>query len=171
MPRRFFKKLAPRPELLHDRWYLKPFRSRFADPRLWAVQRRAITAAFGTGLAICFLPLPIHLPLGAIVAVTARLNVPVMLATLLLVNPLTVVPVYWFAYRVGAFVLGYEPQPFAFELSWDWVQNGLGPLWRPFLTGCLLCAATAGTLGWLGLESFWRWSVNRRRARAARSSG
>jgi hypothetical protein len=126
------------------------------------VQRRAVTAAFGAGLAICFVPLPIHIPLGFGVAVLARVNVPVILATVLLVNPLTVVPVYYAAYRIGAALLQYDPQPFEFSLSWEWLQHGLGPLWKPFLTGCLVCGTTAGFLGWLGLESFWRWRVTRR---------
>jgi len=171
MPRRFFKKLTPRPEVLHNRWYLKPFRSRFTDPRLWAVHRRSITASFGVALAICFVPLPVHMLLGVTIAVLAHLNVPVMLATLLLVNPLTVVPVYYLAYRVGAAALGYAPEHFAFELSWNWLQYGLGPVWRPFLAGCLICGVVAGTAGWFGLESFWRWHVRHRyRLRPGRSS-
>ncbi len=67
-----------------------------------------MTAAFGLGLSICFIPLPVHLPLAALLAIVRRVNVPTIVGTMFLVNPFTVVPVFYTAYRVGAAVLG-EP--------------------------------------------------------------
>jgi hypothetical protein len=172
MPRRFLKKITPHPHTLQDRWYLRAFGSRIADPRLWSLQRRSVTAAFGAGLAICFVPLPIHLPLAALIAVVCRLNVPTIIATVFLVNPLTVVFVYYTAYRVGAAVLGLTPQKFVFHLDFNWLQYGLGPVWKPFLVGCLVCGVLAALLGWSILELVWRWNVrNRYRTRRATSTG
>ncbi|MEZ5532238.1 MAG: DUF2062 domain-containing protein [Steroidobacteraceae bacterium] len=162
MPRHLIRKWTPSPEQIRSHWYLRPFGTRIADPALWSVTRRGVTAAFGAGLAICFVPLPVHLVLAAIVAVVARINAPVLVATVLLVNPLTFVPVYYSAYRVGAALLGHVPQPFRFELSWAWLQYGLGPLWKPFLVGCLVCSVVAGVLGWALLEWFWRHHVRKR---------
>ncbi|HEU4623973.1 MAG TPA: DUF2062 domain-containing protein [Steroidobacteraceae bacterium] len=172
MPRRLLKKITPHPEKLRKRWFLKLFGSRVADPRLWSLQRRSVTAAFATGLAICFVPLPIHLLLAALLAIVARLNVPTIIATVCLVNPLTVVPVFYTAYRVGCAVLGVEPQRFTFKFSFDWLQNGLGPMWEPFLLGCLICAGLAALTGWVGLELLWRWQVRSKyRARRLSSIG
>jgi uncharacterized protein (DUF2062 family) len=159
MPRRILKRLTPHPSSLHSRWYLRIFGPRITDPRLWSLQRRSVTSAFAAGLAICFVPLPVHVPLAALMAVLLRVNVPTILATVFLVNPLTVVPVYYTAYRVGAALLGIEHQRFAFQFSFDWLQNGLGPMWKPFLIGCLVCATIAGTVGWIALEALWRWRV------------
>ncbi len=162
MPRRLLKRLVPSPGSLQSRWYLRVFGTRIADPCLWAPHRRAVTAAFGVGLAICFIPLPVHVFTACLLAIICRINLPVINATVFLVNPITVIPVYYVAYRVGALLLGLEPQSFAFEPSWDWLQNGLGPLWKPFLVGCLACAALSGVLGWIGLELIWRWRVTTR---------
>ncbi|MGQ0834440.1 MAG: DUF2062 domain-containing protein [Gammaproteobacteria bacterium] len=171
MPRRFFKKFTPSPHSLRDRWYFRLFGARLADPRLWSVQRRAVTGAVGAGLAICFVPLPVHVPLAALVGVACRVNVPAIILTVFLVNPLTFVPVYYFAYRVGAGMLGERTRPFEFVPSWDWLHYGLAPVWQPFLLGCLTCAVLAGFTGWTALELIWRWSVNSRyRARRARST-
>ncbi len=159
MPRRLLKKLTPHPTTLRDRWYLKLFGSRLADPRLWSLQRRSVTTAFGLGLAICFVPLPIHLPLAALLAIVMRVNVPTIVATVFLVNPLTVVPVFYTAYRVGCAVLNLTPQRFSFRFDFSWLQYGLGPMWQPFLLGCLICAVLAGVAGWFGLETLWRWRV------------
>ncbi len=156
---------------LRGRWYARPFARWLGDARLWSLQRRGITVAFGAGLAICFMPLPVHVPLALAVAVLARVNVAVIVSTVFLVNPLTAVPVYWLAYRVGCLALGVPPDDFSFSLSWDWLQHGLGPMWRHFLAGCAICALGAGVLGWSLLELLWRRQVIKKyRARRGASS-
>jgi uncharacterized protein len=162
MPRSFLKRFIPHAHTLRDRWYLRVFGARLSDPRLWSVQRRAVTGAFGAGLAICFVPLPVHLPVAALVAIVWRLNIPTIFATVFIVNPLTALPIYYAAYRVGAAVLRLSPRRFAFHPSWDWLQHGLGPAWKPFLIGCLICAITAGFSGRFGLELLWRMRVRTR---------
>ena len=162
MPRRLLKKITPHPTTLRSRWYLRLFGERVMDPRLWSLQRRSVTAAFGLGLSICFIPLPVHLPLAVLVAILGRVNVPTIVATVFLVNPFTVVPVFYTAYRVGAAALGEPVQRFHFQLSFKWLQYGLGPLWEPFLIGCLVCSVVAGLVGWVSLELIWRWSVRKR---------
>jgi uncharacterized protein (DUF2062 family) len=171
MPRRFLKRFTPTPGSLERRWFLRLFGARISDPRLWGLCRRGVTGAFGVGLAICFVPLPVHLVLSSLVAVAWRLNLPVIIGTVLLINPVTIVPVYYVAYRVGAAFLGVSPQRFHFELSWGWLQNGLGPIWKPFLVGCLVSGVVAGVLGWIALELVWRWRVaSRYRTRHETSS-
>ncbi len=142
----------PDPTTLLQRWPLRVFGPRVLDPKLWTLHRRGVTAGFGAGLAICFMPLPVHLPLAAVVAVTWRINLPTIIAATLLVNPLTMVPIYYTAYRVGAALSGAPVHRFGFRLSWHWLEHGLGPMWQPFLLGCLVCAVTFGVAGWLGLE-------------------
>jgi hypothetical protein len=162
MPRGLFRKITPRRETVHGHWLLKPFRHLLGDPRLWSLQRRSVTPAFGAGLAICFVPLPIHIPLAALVAIVSRIHIPTIMVTLLMVNPLTIVPVYFLAYKVGVLATGAPERKFAFQMSWDWVQNGLGPMWKPFLIGCGLTGALAGLLGYALLDLTWRYSVRKR---------
>jgi uncharacterized protein (DUF2062 family) len=162
MPRRLLKKICPSPDALQKRWYLRPFGSRIADPRLWTLHRRAVTSAFGVGLAICFIPLPVHLLVAGLIAIAWRINLPAIYGTTLLVNPVTCVPVYYVAYRVGATLLGMAPlapDGFRFRPSWEWFETSLQPVWKPFLLGCVACAVVAGLLGWLTLELVWRWHV------------
>jgi uncharacterized protein len=159
MPRRLLKRICPSPGSLESRWFLRLFGKRIADPRLWGLCRRGVTGAFGVGLAICFIPLPVHLVVATLLAVALRLNIPVIIGTVFLVNPLTMVPVYYLAYCVGAFLLDVQTGGFAFQMSWDWLQNGLGPMWKPFLVGCLVCGVVGGVLGYMGLELLWRWRV------------
>jgi uncharacterized protein (DUF2062 family) len=168
------KKLTPRVHALRDKWYLRAFRTQLADPRLWRLQRRSVTNAFAAGLAIMFVPLPVHLPLAAFIAISWRLNIPTIIATVFIVNPFTMVPIYYAAYRVGAALLRVHARPFGFRLSWDWLQHGLGPMWKAFLVGCLASAIICSLLGWAVLGLLWRLHVlNRlqRMRRAASSTG
>ena len=171
MPRLFFRKITPRRETLRNHWALKPFNRFFGDPRLWSLQRRTVTPAFGAGLAICFVPLPIHIPLAALTAIFCRIHIPTIMVTLLLVNPFTVVPAYLLAYKVGVIVTDAPPLAFQFEMSWDWLQKGLGPIWKPFLVGCAVTGALFGLVGYALLDVLWRYNVRKRyRERAAANS-
>jgi uncharacterized protein (DUF2062 family) len=172
MPRRLLKRILPAPDTLRARWPVRMCGERIADPQLWTLQRRAVTYAFGAGLAICFVPLPIHLLLAVIVALIWRLNLPVMYGTTwVLANPFTLVPLYYFAYRVGAAILQVPRHHFRFVADWRWFRYGLAPVWQPFAVGCLVCAVVCGVLGWLVLELIWRWQVaSRYRARHAASA-
>ena len=81
-------------------------------------------------------------------------------------NPLTVVPIYLLAYRVGTLLLGTPAGEFTFHFGWDWLANGLGSIWKPFLLGCLVCSVVGGYLAWGLMELLWRWStINRLGAR------
>jgi uncharacterized protein len=171
MPRRWLKKIIPAPQALRERWFLRVFGQRIADPQLWTLHRRAVTYAFGAGLAICFVPLPIHMLLAGTVALIWRLNIPVLYGTTFLMNPFTAVPVYYVAYRVGVALLHAPRHHFHFVASWEWLRHGLTPVWQPFIVGCIVCALFAGLLGWLSLEVVWRWNVaSRYRARHAASA-
>ena len=162
MPRALFRKITPRSETLRTHGALKPFARFFGDPRLWSLQRRTVTPAFGAGLAICFVPLPIHIPLAALVAIFCRINIPTIMLALFAVNPLTIVPAYLLAYKVGVVVTGAQERRFTFQMSWDWVQNGLGPMWKPFLIGCGVTGAICGLTGYALLDILWRYSVRKR---------
>jgi uncharacterized protein (DUF2062 family) len=67
---------------------------------------------------------------------------------------------------VGVLLLGLTPGAFGFELSWNWLQHGLGAVWKPFLLGCLVCGVTVGFIAYRLLELIWRIStMNRKSAR------
>jgi uncharacterized protein (DUF2062 family) len=159
MPRRFLQKFIPNPATLRDRWFLRPFGERLTDPQLWTLHRRGVTYAFGLGLAISFIPLPVHMLLACVLAVLLRLNMPVACAATFFVNPFSIMPLYYFAYRVGMALLQEPRRHFHFVPTLHWLRYGLAPVWKPFLLGCLVCGIVAGVLGWLVLEAIWRWQV------------
>jgi hypothetical protein len=101
MPRRFLKRILPDRHSVAQRWYLHPFRALMHQPAYWTVHRRSVVRAVAIGLFVCFIPLPIHFLLAPLLALIWRANVPLTLATVLLMNPLTIAPAYLGAYWVG----------------------------------------------------------------------
>ena len=76
-----------------------------------------------------------HLLLAPLAAILLRANLPLSMATILLVNPLTPVPVFFGAYWVGAVLTGSNLESFDFALTWDWASENLVAIWKPFLLG------------------------------------
>ena len=80
-------------------------------------------------------------------------------------------PLYYLAYKVGVLVTGAPREKIKFEMSWEWVQHGLGPMWKPFLVGCGLTGALFGLVGYALLDVLWRYNVRKRyRERAGATS-
>ena len=76
---------------------------------------------------------------------------------------------FYFAYKLGAWILGVPPSEFSFELSFDWLQYELIHIWKPFLLGCLICGSVLSLIGYHTISLFWRYHVVRAwRARQAR---
>lgn len=171
MPRRFFRNIAKKREYLLDQWYLAPFSHLLHDPRLWSVRRRNVVPAFALGLFITCLPFPGHMLAAALLALAMRINIPVAALATVVNNPLTAGPIYYSAFQLGELMLGLEPRPFDFELSFSWLRDGFVYIWQPLLLGCVLMGAMFALVGYVGLDLLWRWSIAdylaKRRKRAA----
>jgi uncharacterized protein (DUF2062 family) len=175
MPRRVFKPLSRQRHRWKERWFMRPFRLLLEHPVYWSLNRRNVTRAFAMGLAISFVPIPVHFLLATLIALALRLNVPAAIFGTFLANPLTMVPMYMAAYWVGCSLLGIAGPNIAFEMSWDWLTTGLLPIWKPFLLGCLVLGAAAAVCGYVLLGGVWHLSLvlkyhERRDAMNARNS-
>ena len=78
----------------------------------------------------------------------------------IVVNPVTVGPLFYFCYRIGAALLRLEPGPFTFELSLDWMANVFMSVWLPLTLGCVLVGSIAALIGYVALDGLWRYSLH-----------
>ncbi|MFZ4536104.1 DUF2062 domain-containing protein [Propionivibrio sp.] len=164
-----FRAWAPsREELEANRW-LSTLAPHLADPKLWHWSRRGVAAGVAIGLFIG-LAIPVaQILLAAAAAVFLRANVAVAAAGTLVTNPLTVPPIYYAAYQLGAWATG-TPVPAVFSFTdpasiWE----NLGTIGLPLFTGLGITATVAALASYLLISQAWIWGVfaKRRLGRAS----
>ena len=136
-----------------------PFRHLLHDHRLWTVRRRNVVPAFALGLFLAFLPIPGHMLVAILLALALSINIPAAAIGTLIVNPLTVAPLYFLCYELGVLLLGLEPQEFEFEFSFGWLSNQFADIWQPLLLGCFVIGTITAIVGYVALDYFWRESI------------
>lgn len=174
MPRRFFRKFAFKRERIHNQWFMAPFRHLLTDHRLWTIRRRTVAPAFSLGLFIAFIPFPGHMLAAILLALVFRINVAVAAFGTLIVNPLTVGPIYYLSYELGVILLGVEPQTLNFEFSFNWLTSEFVNIWKPMMLGCTLVGTIVALAGYATVDLLWRASLadylaKRRALRAAQA--
>jgi uncharacterized protein len=160
MPKRLIKRFLPHHEKMRKHKHLQIFGTLLHDANLWHLNRHSASGGFAVGLFMAFVPLPFQMVLAAGAAIIFRVNLPLSVALVWLTNPVTIPPVFFFAYLVGTWVLGSPPEMEAFKFSLAWLEHGgLNTIWEPLLVGCLICGATASVLGYCLILWLWRWRV------------
>lgn len=169
MPRRQLRRISRQYRQNQSAWYLRPFATLLRHPQYFAVNRRSVSTALAIGVFVSMLPVPGHTPIAVLLALAARVNLGVAAIAAWANTPLTMIPVYWFEYRIGAWLLGMPVQEWPEEVSWEWLQTQLGLLWQPLFAGAAITASVTALLVYLGTNALWRWSAARKlRERRAR---
>ncbi|HSG90689.1 MAG TPA: DUF2062 domain-containing protein [Pseudomonadales bacterium] len=146
------------------------FGPRLAEPDLWHLNRRSVSTAFAVGLFLGFFPVPGQMVIAAAAALWLRCNLPLSVALVWISNPVTIPPLFFFAYKLGAWVLQVPPEVTHLPLSWDWLLARAEAIWAPLLVGSLICGLVAALIGFTTVHVLWRWHVVQRweRRRALR---
>ena len=161
MPRRIIKRYMPDHQTIRDHKHLQFLGSLLHDPNILHLNRRSVSGAFSVGLLMAFVPVPFQMVLAAIGAIVMRVNLPIAVALVWVTNPFTMPPIFYFAYKVGTWILQTPLQNIQFELSTQWLMEELGVIWQPFLLGCFVCGVTLAVVGNASIRLFWRLHVSR----------
>ena len=157
MPKKFIKRLMPDHRVIREHKHLRILGTLLHDPNIWHLNRRSASGAFAVGLFVAWVPVPFQMLLGAIGAIVFRVNLPLSVALVWVTNPLTMPPMFYFAYVLGTWILGDTASGhIAFELSYEWLANELVVIWEPFLLGCLILALASSLGGFLVIRGLWR---------------
>ena len=170
MPKKFFKRYSPDPKRIKSTPGLGMLGARMQQPNLWHFNRRSVSKAFAIGLFCMWFPLPFQSVVAAITAVYTRANLALSVALVFITNPLTIPPMFYFAYRLGNLVLDRHSIDFQIELSWQWMTESLVLIWQPLFLGCFLMALFTSMLGFLGIQLLWRYNIRaHQKLRSARA--
>lgn len=156
MPKRLFRKYLPSPDKVRRNRSLGVLGAVLADPNLWHINRHSLAGATFIGIFSSLLPIPMQMLLAALLAVRFKCNLPLSIVLVWWTNPFTMVPVFYFTYRVGAWMLGMPITP-PKVINFTWLMEQMLPLW----VGSLVCALVSGAASWLLVKMIWRLSVSR----------
>ncbi len=157
MPKKFLKRYMPNHEKIRNNKQLnKVFGTLLHDPNLLHLNRHSVSMAFFVGLFMAFVPLPSQMIMAAAAAIFIRCNLPISVGLVWISNPVTMPPIFYFAYKVGTWILGTPEHAFNIELSWEWIATELEAIWQPFLLGCTVSGLVFGALGYGVIRLLWR---------------
>lgn len=176
------KRFLPTHDSIKQSRLLRWLGPRIHDPSLWHINRRAVARGVAIG-AFFGLMVPVaQIPAAALVSLVLRANLWIAAVSTLISNPFTYAPIYYFAYRLGASLIGAplprdqaSLSPEAVSAAWLhqlaewWIwMTGIG---QPLILGMLLLAIGGATIGYWGVRLFWRIRVlsKRRRLLSARA--
>ena len=159
MPKKLLKRFMPKPETLRDHKHLRMFGELLHKPNLWALNRKSAPGAFAIGLFVAWLPMPFQMVLAAALAIFFNVNIPIAVALVWITNPLTMPVMFYGAYLLGAKLLHHTPQKFVFEANWHWIESSIATIGPPFLLGCLVLGTVFALIGYVTINSLWKYSV------------
>lgn len=169
MPRKFLKRIMPDHKTVREHPHLKKFGQRLTEPKLWHLNRRLIAFGLALGLFVGFMPILGQMIVAIALAILFQVNVPAAAMGVWITNPLTFAPLYFFSYKVGAWILRLPvEQHLDFTMTWSWFTHEFLLIWQPFLLGCLICGVIAALLGVIFVRLIWRLIVIRNWLRSRR---
>ncbi len=147
---------------IREHRHLQCFGTLLHNPALWHLNRHSVAKAFAVGLLFAWVPVPFQMVLAAGGAILVHANLPISVVLVWLTNPITVPPMFYGAYKLGAWAMNTPEQDFQFELSLEWLTSGMAAIWQPFLFGCAILGVSCSILGYFGIKLAWRWMVIRK---------
>lgn len=162
MPRKLIKKYMPDPHKLREHPSLGWLGDHLNNPNLWHLTRKSVSRAFMIGLFCAFLPIPGQMLIAALLALSLAGNLAVSIGLVWLTNPLTMPAIFYFTYRIGAWLLDTQTQA-PIEFHWDLatLQSEINAIWWPLLLGSVLTGILLSLLSYVAIQWFWIWHVNR----------
>lgn len=164
--KKFIRSRLPSAASIQKISWLQPIAHWLHHPNLWHLHRRSVAGGVALGLFCGLVPGPLQMLSAALLAIWLRVNFPVALFTTFYTNPFTIVPLYLFAYQIGAWVLGEGDVANVSEFPELHLHDWFDPLWNwllslgePILIGLPILASSLAVLGYVLVRLGWRLMV------------
>ncbi len=139
----------------HNNPYIVKFGQMVSAKDLWQFNRESVAKGIALGVACAWIPLPFHTVIAVFFAILIDCNIPLVAVSIWFANPVTMPFMYFFAYHVGANILGVHSEVMHFHLTIQDVILALHQIWQPFLLGCLVCALVSWLIAYLSIHLIW----------------
>lgn len=179
MAKGWLKKYLPSEADVNSNRALRIFGRLLTRPSLWHLNRHGVARGVAIGLVTGLIPGPFQILSAAALAIGCRANLAVAALTTFYTNPITFVPLYILAYKIGALATGITapPPPIAefkalgviamLKQAFLWIYS----LGDTLLIGLAIQSTLFALVGYLTVQFGWRWVVTRKwnRRKALRS--
>lgn len=155
--------MAPSREQLEATPGVRRLAPHLSHPMLWCWSRRGVALGVALGLFIGLLIPIAQILFVAMAAIFLRANIAIGAVGTFVSNPLTVPPIYFAAYHLGAWATGTSADA-SLSLTDPWsVYDNLGSIGLPLFTGLATIATVSALAGYLLVSQVWIWRVNAKR--------
>lgn len=161
MPRQLFKRYMPDPEKLKNNPSLRFLGNLIHEPNLWHLNRHSVARAVAVGLFWAMMPIPMQMFAAAFLAIPLRANLPISVGLVWITNPVTMPPVFYTNYKLGAWLLGTPAIQFPEKMSLSWILEVSTTHWQPLYAGSFVMGLLLAMVGYTCTVLYWRWWVNR----------
>lgn len=174
MPKKFIKRYLPSPDRVRRMESLHFLGDILHEPNLWHINRHCVSRAFLIGIFLAFIPMPFQMVAAAFFAIWFNANLPLSVILVWISNPVTMPPMFYFNYKVGAWLLNRPVLNIEFQLSWSWLSERILDIGIPLYLGSLVIATLGSCISYLVIQFLWRrkvrsdWSERRKQRRRIR---
>nr|VFK59052.1 MAG: hypothetical protein BECKUNK1418G_GA0071005_10065 [Candidatus Kentron sp. UNK]VFK72957.1 MAG: hypothetical protein BECKUNK1418H_GA0071006_11525 [Candidatus Kentron sp. UNK] len=164
MIRKYLRRVLPPPSRIRENnTYIRLFGKLLYNPGLWRLDRDSVAQGASVGIFIAFIPAPFQMLLAAAVAIAIGCNLPIAVAFVWISNPITIPPIFYAAYKVGAVLLDQAPKAMEFQWTIGWILAKLADIWQPLLLGCAVLGLASAAVGNVVIRLLWYLQVTRQR--------
>ena len=157
-----FRHQLPKQEQIFASRWTKPFAPWFDRHYFWTVNRRQAALSVAVGMFCGLMPGPTQMLSALLVAYFLRTNLPIAIITTLYSNPITYMPLYYLAYRIGASLMGIDAAATLSLPAWEGA-NFLGRAWewllgagKPLLIGVPILGIILAVFAYFAVLWIWR---------------
>ena len=168
MPKKKLQKLFPTPEQVKNNKSLAFLVPLMSKPKMWYLNRRSVAQAFFIGIFCAFIPMPFQMALAGILAFYFNSNLPISVGLVWLSNPITMPPLFYATYSLGAYLLDIPAREFNSDMTLDALLSQLNEIWLPLYLGSLLAGLVFASIAYITMRVLWRMHIishwNKRKA-------
>lgn len=172
MSLKWLKKLLPNRETVEHSSQLGKLNRYLHQPALWRFDCHSISLGVAAGLFAAALPLmPLQMLIAAVLAILIRANLPIALAVSWVSNPITLIPITYFTYALGNWILGVKQSKLEIIIhKYGWHLRDTQDYWssftawlakygKAFFVGLPIVAIGAALTGYLLVIALWHGSL------------
>lgn len=160
MPKKLLKRFLPSNQFIKDHPSLSFLGPILEDPNLFHLNRHSVSTAFLIGMFLAFFPAPGQMIFAGFVAFWVRCNLPIAIALVWISNPITIPPIFFATYKLGAWMLDTPALDMTVIFSLEWIQSEFEHLWKPLLLGSLVTGIFFSLSSYALIQLLWRFYVS-----------